>query len=100
MGKYEGMSLQELEIEYKSLSKRSVSCQEDKMKIEAELSSLKRQLKETMDEVRKAGFDPDNLSEELRKAREVLITKMELFSADLDHAENVLKPVVQSIEHG
>lgn len=99
MSKYDNMSLQELENEYKSLNKRSISCQEDKMKIEAELSSLKRQLKETMDEVKKAGFDPENLAEELRKAREVLITKMELISADLDHAESVLKPIVHSIEH-
>ena len=93
------LSFEEIEAQYKALMQRIQSCQQDKMRISAELASRKRQLKETMEEVKKSGFNPDNLSGEIQKAKEVLITKMQLISADLDHAESVMKPMIDSIEH-
>jgi hypothetical protein len=92
------MTFEEIETEFNSIVSRITLCKEHKMKIEAELASRRRELKEMIDEATKAGFDPDNLPDDIRKSKEILTTKMQLISADLDHAESILKPIVELIE--
>lgn len=91
------MTNEEIETQYKKLEERRQICIQNKMKIEAELEARKRELRSIMEEVKKAGYDPDDLPEEVKKAREILITKMQILSSDLDHAESVIKPMLDSI---
>ena len=93
-------SIEELETLYKDLVSRRSVCVQGKLKIEAELSSRKRSLKELMEEAKKAGFNPDDLPEEIRKAREILITKMDIFSSDIKETEQIMRPLIQEIEKG
>lgn len=92
------MTNEEIEKRYKDLEERRQSSIQNKMKIEAVLESLKRELRSLMEEVKAAGYDPDNLPEEVKKAKEVLITKMQILSSDLDHVESVMKPMLEIIK--
>lgn len=92
------MTNEEIETQYKLLEERRQICIQNKMKIEAELEARKRELRSIMEEVKKEGYDPDNLPEEVKKAKEILITKMQILASDLDHAESVIKPMLESIK--
>ena len=91
-------SFEEIEIEYKDLVKRISSLSEDKMRVDATLSSRKQRLKEVMEEAKEAGIDPDNLSDNIKKLKMILTTKMEVMKADIETAERIIKPIVETIE--
>jgi hypothetical protein len=91
-------SFEEIETEYKDLIKRISSLSEDKMRVDATLSSRKQRLKEVMEEAKEAGIDPDNLSDNIKKLKTILTTKMEVMKADIETAERIIKPVVETIE--
>jgi hypothetical protein len=91
------ISLEQIEEKYKSLIKRRDALIQSKFKIEAELSSRKRQLKSILEEAKKAGFDPDDLPAEIKKHKEILLTKMNILEAELNEAENRIKPMLQEI---
>jgi len=90
-------SLEQIEEKYRLLIQRRDSLIQSKFKIEAELGSRKRQLKSILEEAKKAGFDPDDLPSEIKKHKEILITKMNILEAELDEAENRIKPMLQEI---
>jgi hypothetical protein len=87
-----------LEAKHKRLTSKRDELMKSKMKIEAELSVRKRALREAMDECRKQGFDPDTLAEDIKKLKEVLSVKLDVFEADLVHAEEQMKPLLKEIE--
>jgi hypothetical protein len=93
-----GQSIEELEAIHKDLVARRATLVQGKLTIEAELASRKRALKELMDEAKKAGFNPDDLPEEIRKAREILVTKMDILSSEIKESEQIMKPLIQEIE--
>jgi len=85
---------------YEILVSKKDSLMKDKLVLEAELAARKRALKEVMDECREAGYDPDNLADELRKAKEVLSLKLDLFEADLKAASEIITPLMDEINNG
>lgn len=85
---------------YESLLSQREDLVKNKMQLEAELSVRKRSLKEVMEECRKAGYDPDNLAEELRKAKDVLALKLDIFESDLKAASEIIKPLMAEIQNG
>ena len=91
-------SIEELETKYKGLVQRRSDLQRDKDKIEATLEAHRRTLKGLLEQARKEGFDPDNIQEEIKRAKEVLVLKINTFSADLDEAEKIMKPMKQAVE--
>lgn len=71
-----------------------------KLQLEAELTVRKRVLKDVMDECRQAGYDPDNLADELRKAKEVLSLKLDIFESDLKAASEIINPLILETQNG
>ncbi|OPZ38440.1 MAG: hypothetical protein BWY99_01629 [Synergistetes bacterium ADurb.BinA166] len=90
-------SVEDLDARYKSLMKKREALVHSKVMIEAELSTRKRTLKEGMEECKKAGFNPDNLSEEIQRLKNVLTVKLDAFQADLEGAESAMKPMLKEI---
>jgi hypothetical protein len=90
-------SIEDIDARYKALLKRRDEVQKNKLLLEAELGTRKRALKEAMEECKKAGFNPDNLPEEIQRAKEVLAIKLDNLSADLDAAESIMKPMLKEI---
>lgn len=93
-------SVRDLEERYKGLQERLASLKADKSTVEAELAARQRALKKSMDECRDAGFDPDNLQEEIRRAREVASVKLDTFEADIEAGEKIVRPLVEEIRKG
>lgn len=91
------METDDLIKRYEKLTNEREGLLKNKMQLEAELTVRKRALKEVMDECRKAGFDPDNLAEELRKAKEVLALKLDIFESDLKAANEIIEPLMSEI---
>jgi F0F1-type ATP synthase membrane subunit b/b' len=91
-------SIEEIAIKHKGLVQRLGDLQRDKDKIEANLEAHKRTLKGLLEQAHKEGFDPDNLQEEIKHAKEVLVLKINTFSADLDEAEKIMRPMKQAVE--
>lgn len=87
-----------LEDRYKALSKKREKVQMDKVKVEQELQTRKRALREVLENCKTAGFNPDTLEDDIKKASEVLSLKMDAFENDLVSAENVLNPMIQGME--
>lgn len=93
----EDKAVEDIDARYKSLLKRRDAAQQSKVLVEAELAARKRALKEAMEECKKAGFNPDNLPEEIQRAKEVLVIKLDNLSADLDAAEAIMKPMLKEV---
>jgi len=91
-------TVEELEAEYKQLNQKREAVNQGKMQVVAELGATKRDLKATMEECKKAGFDPDNIQEEVRRSKEVLSIKLDNYRADLATAEAQLKPMLKEIQ--
>jgi len=93
-------STKDLEARYKGLQGRLTTLKADKGTVEAELAARQRALKKSMDECRAAGFDPDNLQEEIRRAKEVVGVKLDTFQADIEAGEKIVRPLVEAIRRG
>lgn len=91
-------SVEELELKVKSLNQQRDIQQRMKDKIEAHKDAARKNLKDLLDGARKAGFDPENLQEEIRHSKEVLVVKINTFAADLDESEKAMRPMKQAIE--
>ena len=90
--------MDDLETRYKSyLARRDVVVQ-NKLKIEAALSERKKNLKEAIDECKGLGYNPDTLAEDIKKLREVLVTKLSVCESDLQEVEVQLSPMLKEIE--
>lgn len=90
-------TIADLEARYNSAIERRDRLKQDKTTIEAELSARQRNLRKLMDECRAAGFDPDDLQEEIRKGAEVVKLKLDTFEADLEAGEKIVKPMLEEI---
>lgn len=87
----------DIEKKYQELNSRRETLLASKLKIEAELAARKRALKEAMDECKKLGLNPDTLADDLKTMREVLNVKISVFEADLNSAEEAMKPLLKEI---
>ena len=90
-------SMEEIEARHAALTKRAARVQADKATVEAELTARRRELKRLMDEARAEGLDPSNLREEVQRLQTVLSVKMDAMEAELNEAERILKPMLESI---
>lgn len=88
----------DIETKLKNLQSRREAVKASKMKIEAELEARKRNLRSIMNECKEAGFDPDNVADEVTKLEEVIRVKLEVFEADLATAEAQIAPMMKEIE--
>lgn len=93
-------SIDELEARYKSLLQRGAQVERNKTMIEAELNARKRSLKDAMELAKKEGYNPDNLVEEIRRNKEILMVKLDLYQTELEAAEMAMKPMLQEIQKG
>lgn len=93
MGKVE-----DIDARYKNLSARKDVLQRNKDKIEAELEARQRSLKNLLDEARKDGYNPANLKEEIQRAEEVLIIKLDNFETELNEAEQSIEPMMKELK--
>jgi len=93
-------SVEELEARYGKLVGRRDKLRQDLVTVEAELAARQRNLKKLMDECRAAGFDPDDLQEEIRKTAEVVKLKLDAFEADLEAGEKIVAPMLEEIRKG
>lgn len=89
---------EDIDVRYKRLTEKREALLTQKIKLDAELAARRKALKEIMEECKKNGFDPDTLSEDLKKMKEVLLVKLDVFEADLNDAESQIKPLLKEIE--
>ncbi len=89
---------EDIEARYKRLSTKRESLVASKMKLDAELAVRRKALRDAMEECKKQGFDPDTLAEDIKKMREVLVVKLNVFEADLLDVEEQIKPLLKEIE--
>lgn len=87
----------ELIARYERLVARQSALKENKSTIEAELAARQRNLKKIMDEVKEAGYDPDNLQEEILKNTQVVELKLDTFEAELEAGEKIVDPMLKKI---
>jgi len=91
-------SVDQMTARYKELQAKRTTLVEAKIKIEAELASRRRALKEALDKCVSLGVAPDELDNHIIKLKEVIAVKLDLFEADLKTAEAHLKPMIQEIQ--
>ena len=89
---------EDLMTKYKRLVEKRDSLLSNKMKIEAELNARKRSLKDALEACKADGFNPDTLTEDIKRLKEVLYVKLEMFEADLKSAEEQMAPILREIE--
>jgi chromosome segregation ATPase len=91
------VTVEELDSRFKLLNQRREVVQQNKIKIEAELNSRKRELKSLMKQAEDAGYDPANLKDEIKRMKQVLVVKLDAFQADLEAAEKMIQPMIKEI---
>jgi len=96
----EELSIEQLESKHKSLVSRRDALQNDLNRIQAARDERKRTLKDTIEECKKEGLNPDTLASDIQHMRSVLTTKMDVISADLNEAEAIIRPMLREIERG
>lgn len=80
-----------------ALSERRARLASNKVKVEAELAARKNNLRRLMDECVAAGYDPNNLKEEIASQAEILRVKLNTMDADLTAAEGMMRPMLEEI---
>lgn len=90
--------MDDLEIRYKQYLTKREDILKKKLKIEAALSERKKNLKEAIDECRKLGYDPDTLQDDIKKLREILVTKLSVCESDIKEVEEQIAPMLKEIE--
>jgi hypothetical protein len=82
---------------YEGLTTKRETLSQNKVKVEAELSARRRVLKKVMDEATEAGYDPNKIQEELQRAKEVVMVKLDNFAAELEEGENMVRPMLKEL---
>ena len=90
--------IEELDAEYKRLVVRRDDLRANKARIEATLDARKKNLKKLLDEAKGAGFNPDNLPEEIRRTKQVLRLKLDNFGTELNEAQALMEPMLREID--
>jgi hypothetical protein len=96
----EEKSIEDIEQKFKSLTTLRDALQSDVNRILAARDERKRSLKETIDECKKEGFNPDTLPHDIQHLKQVLITKLDVISADITEGQNMIRPMLREIERG
>ncbi len=96
----EEKTIEELESQHKALVARRELLQNNINKISAARDERKRTLKETIEECKKEGFNPETLQSDIQHMKNVLSTKMDVISSDLSEAEAIVRPMLKEIERG
>ena len=91
------MTTEEIIQKHKDLVAKREKLLTSKITIEAELNSRKRALKDAIEACKSAGYNPDTLAEDIKKLKEVLNVKLNVFEADLTTAEDLMKPMLKEI---
>ncbi len=86
-----------IEKQWEDLQAKRNSLLQAKTKIETILDAKKKDLREAIQECKDAGYNPDTLANDIKKAEEVCSLKLENYKADLDAAEKILTPMIESI---
>jgi len=89
-----------LEKKYANLIRRQEEVKNNKSIIDAELGARQRRLKECMDEIKAAGYDPDNLKDEISKIENVIKLKINTFEVEISAAEKIISPMMEEIQKG
>ena len=90
--------MSDIESRSKSATARYNVLVTSQMKVEAEHEARKRALRSITDDCRKAGFNPDTIADEIKKMKEVISVKLDVFEADLTSAEDQIRPMMKDIE--
>lgn len=87
----------DLENRYKTLVRRREALALNKAKVDQELASRKKALKENLEACKAAGFNPETLEDDIKKSTEILSLKLDAFEKDLDSADQILTPMVRDL---
>jgi hypothetical protein len=82
---------------YESLTSRRGDLAQGKVKVETVLTERRRTLKKVMDEATEAGHDPNKIQEEVQRAKEVAMVKLDNYEVELTEGENLLRPMLKEI---
>lgn len=95
----EDRTIEQLEAEFKAANAEREKLVSDKMRLEAELGTRKRQLAEELEQFRKdfPGMDPNNLPEEIRRRKEVFAVKLDVYKTELAAARDLVNPMLKEI---
>jgi hypothetical protein len=93
-------STEELEADYKFWTSKGDEAEKSKARVEATLDARRKVLKDAMEQAKKEGYNPDQLPEEIRRAKEILALKIDNYKTELEEAEKILKPMVIEISKG
>lgn len=91
-------TIEELEIRWKGLVARRDELQSNVTRVTAARDERKRSLKDTIEECRKEGFNPDTLPTDIQRLKQVIMTKMDVISGDLDEGASMIRPMLHEIE--
>lgn len=89
-----------LEEKYTNLIRRQEELKNNKSVIDAELGARQRRLKEYMDQIKAAGYDPDNLKDEISKIENIIELKISTFEVEINAAEKIIFPMMDEIQKG
>lgn len=89
-----------LEEKYADLIRRQEEIKNNKSVIDAELGARQRRLKEYMDQIKAAGYDPDNLKDEISKIENIIELKISTFEVEINAAEKIISPMMEEIQKG
>lgn len=90
--------MDDLESKYKAYTAKRDKAIQNKVKIETTLAERKKNLKEAMDECKKAGYNPDTLAEDLKKLKEILLVKISIAESDLNIVDEQINNMMKEIE--
>ena len=71
---------------------------ENKFKIEVKRDSYRADLKKVMDDAKAAGYDPNKIREEVQRAKEVALVKIEVFETEIAECEKIMKPMLKELQ--
>ena len=82
---------------YEALVPKYEILKQNKFKIEVVRDSRREDLKKVMDETKAAGYDPNKIRDELQRAKEVALVKLQVFETELEECEKIVKPMLKEL---
>ena len=92
-----GHTLEELEARHKHLTGRAQALEKSATMIDADLEAHRRALREQIDKCKEAGFDPNDLGNEISRFMEVLALKLDTYEADIKAGESLIAPMMEEL---
>ncbi len=91
-------TVEEIESEWKALKARVDRNESNRTKLQTHLDMKKKELKDLIASCKAMGVDPEKIQDEVRRAKEVLSTKMDVLAADLKASEDMIAPLLREME--